>query len=116
MVISSPNAAGFEYLVLGEYHNDVNFGIPNYFSATTLRRLFESTGFKVVKLLTPGRLDVQHVRRNVLLMPDKIQIDSFLGQVIFDESEEGEAKRDYFQDFLRKYNLSGSMLVVAQKG
>jgi hypothetical protein len=48
-------------------------------------------------------------------MPDKVEINPFIEMIIMDESEDGNLKRDDLQAYLRKHNLSGSMLIVARK-
>jgi hypothetical protein len=41
---------------------------------------------------------------------------AFIEEIIMDESENGSLKRDDLQAYLRKHNLSGSMLIIARKG
>jgi len=115
LFISSPNIAGFEYQMLGEHHFDIKFDVAKYFNIETMTRLLERIGFEIVEISTPGRLDIEHVRSEVLLMPDKVEINPFIEMIIMDESEDGNLKRDDLQAYLRKHNLSGSMLIVARK-
>ena len=112
---SMPNYSGFEYQILGRNYDDVYFNTANYFSIKTIRILFENNGFKILKIMTPGKLDVQRVRRVFLQNPDKIEICSFLKEIILDETESGQIKRGDLQEYLRKHGLSGSMLLVAIK-
>jgi 2-polyprenyl-3-methyl-5-hydroxy-6-metoxy-1,4-benzoquinol methylase len=115
LFISSPNFSGFEYKILGRYHNDVNFKIPNYFDIDTLSKLLVRVGFEVVEVSTPGRLDVQHVQQKLNLSPDKIRMDSFWNDLFLDQSRIGQERRDALQVFIRNHKLSGSMLVIARK-
>ncbi len=115
LVVSSPNFDGFEYQALGPWHNDVTFKLPNYFTRPTLLRLLEDAGFRAIETSTPGRLDLQHVQRNVLLMPAKIRLDPFIRSIVMDAGAMGGRMQADFQDFLRKHQLSGSMLVAARK-
>ena len=112
---SMANYCGFEYQVLGKHFDDVYFNVSNYFSIKTIGKLFENNGFKILKIMTPGRLDVQHVRRSILQNPDNIEMCSFLKEIVLDESESGQIKREDLQVYLRKHNLSGSMLIIAIK-
>ena len=101
--------------MLGEHHFDIKFDVAKYFNIETMTRLLERIGFEIVEISTPGRLDIEHVRSEVLLMPDKVEINPFIEMIIMDESEDGNLKRDDLQAYLRKHNLSGSMLIVARK-
>ena len=116
LFISSPNMDGFEYQMLGEHHFDIKFDVPKYFNVETLTRLLRRIGFKIVDISTPGQLDIAHVRSEMLLMPDKVKIPPYVEKIIMDESENGNLKRDDLQAYLRKHNLSGSMLIIARKG
>jgi 2-polyprenyl-3-methyl-5-hydroxy-6-metoxy-1,4-benzoquinol methylase len=115
LFISTPNIDGFEYQMLGEHHFDIKFDAPKYFNIETMTRLLRRIGFEIVDISTPGHLDIEHVRREVLLMPDKVKIPPFIEKIIMDESESGNLKRDDLQAYLRKHNLSGSMLIIARK-
>jgi len=116
LFISTPNIDGFEYQMLGEHHFDIKFDIAKYFNIKTMTMLLRGTGFEIVEIFTPGQLDIEHVRSVVLLMPDKVTIPPFIERIIMDESEDGNLKRDDLQAYLRKHNLSGSMLIIARKG
>jgi len=115
LFVSSPNIDGFEYKMLGEHHYDLKFDIPKYFNIETMTRLLKRIGFKIVGISTPGQLDIEHVRREVLLIPDKVKLNPFIEKIIMDKGENGKQKRDDLQAYLRKYNLSGSMLIIARK-
>ena len=115
LFVSSPNIDGFEYKMLGEHHYDLKFNIPKYFNIETMTRLLKRIGFKIVGISTPGQLDIEHVRSEVLLTPGKVRISPFIEKIIMDESGNGNLKRDDLQAYLRKYNLSGSMLIIARK-
>jgi 2-polyprenyl-3-methyl-5-hydroxy-6-metoxy-1,4-benzoquinol methylase len=115
LFVSTPNISGFEYQMLGEHHVDVKFDIAKYFNIETMTRLLRSVGFGIVEVSTPGQLDIAHVRSEMLLMPDKVKIPPYVEKIIMDESENGNLKRDDLQAYLRKHNLSGSMLIVARK-
>jgi hypothetical protein len=101
--------------MLGEHHYDLKFNIPKYFNIETITRLLKRIGFKIVGISTPGQLDIEHVRSEVLLTPGKVRISPFIEKIIMDESGNGNLKRDDLQAYLRKYNLSGSMLIIARK-
>lgn len=115
IIISSPNFMGFEYQVLLEWHNDVTFKIPNYFSIKTLPMLLKKIGFTIINSYTPGRLDVQHVLRNTNLYKDKIRLDPFVENIICDDSPAGDKVREEFQKFLSNNSLSGNMLIIAKR-
>ena len=115
LFISAPNVAGFEYQMLGKHHFDVKFDISKYFNIDTITKLLRRIGFRIVNISTPGQLDIEHVRSEALLMPDKVKITPFIEKIIMDESVNGNLKRDDLQAYLRKYNLSGSMLIIVRK-
>ena len=72
--------------------------------------LLKSAGFEVVAIETPGFLDVDIVKKE--LISKNLKNNSFLYDLCVNKFE--TAGND-FQEFLRKHNLSSHMMVTAKK-
>ena len=76
-IITSTTSSGFEYQVLGEY--SPNLVAPdrlNLLSLEALTKQIENAGFEVIEASTPGRLDVEMVKKTFEKCPD-IPLESF---------------------------------------
>jgi 2-polyprenyl-3-methyl-5-hydroxy-6-metoxy-1,4-benzoquinol methylase len=112
LVLTTPNIKGFDLLVLGKLANGIcGPNHLNYFHPNSIKILLERCGFKVLEILTPGRLDVELVRKKYLKKELSLENNAFL-RYIFDEKWDISGK---FQNFLAENNLSSHMWVVAQK-
>ena len=111
LVLTCPNIRGFDFQVLG-YGGADNFGIAhiNMFHPASLQLLLERTGFRVVSVATPGRLDADLVRQKVLSGAFDVSGQPFLKRVLVDE---WERLAEPFQAFLRENGLSSNMMVTA---
>jgi hypothetical protein len=84
----------------------------NYFHPESLSSLVRSSGFAVLEVQTPGKLDAELVRKKVLAGEFDLGDQRFLRQILVDKWEQvGEA----FQAFLAGNQLSSHMWLVAQK-
>jgi 2-polyprenyl-3-methyl-5-hydroxy-6-metoxy-1,4-benzoquinol methylase/Zn ribbon nucleic-acid-binding protein len=111
-VISTPNSAGFDFTALGELSSGVNFYNLNYPNARALSELLEQSGFDVLEVETPGRLDAELVRKQALAGAVDLSGRPFLQQVLIDDWERvGGA----FQQFLADNLLSSHMWTVARR-
>ena len=85
LILTTPNIKGFDLMVLNKLSDNV--GGPNhlnYFHAKSLKRLLKNSGFEMIELLTPGKLDAELVRKKILsgdldvsnnpFIDDKIQV------------------------------------------
>ena len=69
-------------------------------------------GFKVIEKFTPGRLDAEIVRKQVIKRNYSIKDQPFLFQVLI---ERWDDLGDKFQTFLSENMLSSHMWIVAQR-
>ena len=112
--INTPNGEGFDFQILKE--KTVNITPPehlNYFNPYSIGLLAKRAGFKIVKVGTPGILDVQIVMREI--ENGKINLkkeNNFLQYLLYDTSEETVSN---FQKFLTDNLLSSHMFIIARK-
>lgn len=113
LILTCPNIIGFDFTVLGK-NKAPNFGLEhiNMFHPESLKLLVEAEGFSVVDIRTPGKLDADIVRNQVLQGEFDLDRQPFLKQVLIDEWETLGAG---FQKFLADNLLSSNMLLVARK-
>jgi len=110
LVLSCPNAEGFDIATLGPRSLAVDAEHVNLFTPGSLRRLVESAGFEVLAVHTPGRLDAEFVRDAALR--GEIDLDPFLRRMLIDEWERlGQP----FQGFLAEHGLSSHMWLAARR-
>lgn len=107
LVLTCPNIAGFEASVLGILSSTISMEHLNYFNPQSMTNLLAASGFDIVELTTPGRLDVDIVRKQV--QSGKLSPPAFLSQLVSEKV--GHA----FQEFLSSNLLSSHMQVIAQK-
>lgn len=113
LFLKCPNIKGFDFVVLGK-NKAPNFGLEhiNMFTPHSISILLEKHGFTVLDVITPGKLDADIVRNQILDGKFEVQDNPFLKRVLIDE---WERLGDAFQQFLADNFLSSSMLVIAQK-
>jgi SAM-dependent methyltransferase len=112
LVISCPNSSGFDAIVLGEKWGSFDLGHLNLFNLDSLSSLLETCGFKVIQKTTPGKLDAELVRKEVLEGAFDLENQPFLKHILIDKWHEvGSA----FQHFLSDNLLSSNMLIAAQR-
>lgn len=110
LILTCPNGRGFDLGILGTLSDTYNFEHLNYFNPRSLSRLLESCGFKVLETRTPGKLDVDLVRKAVLGGQLDISGNAFMRQVFVEEYDRLSAP---LQTFLAENQLSGHMEIVA---
>jgi SAM-dependent methyltransferase len=113
LVLTTPNVEGFDLLLLKDKSD--NTAAPdhiNYFHPESITLLLERSGFKVMEILTPGKLDVELVQNKVLEGRISLDENPFLKRVIVDDYEALGAS---FQCWLANNGLSSHMWVVARK-
>jgi 2-polyprenyl-3-methyl-5-hydroxy-6-metoxy-1,4-benzoquinol methylase len=112
LILTSPNVRGFDIETLGEASATVDAEHLNYLHPASLGALLERCGFVVEEAVTPGRLDAELVRKQVLAGELCVSTQPFLQRVLIDEWERlGEP----FQDFLAANGLSSNMWVVGRR-
>lgn len=105
-------SSGFEYQILdGESPRLHPPDRLNLLSIEAIQSLLNETGFEVMELSTPGRLDVEIVRTAAENNPD-IVLPEFL-QYIFKNRD--EKAWHSLQDFLQQNRLSSYVRVMARK-
>ena len=111
LVLTCPNGQGFDTAMLGAASPSVDTEHVNLFNPNSARVLLERCGFTDVETATPGRLDVEIVRRAELAAEVNLGSDPFWRLVLRDRFDTLGAD---FQGFLSEHGLSGSMRVSAR--
>jgi 2-polyprenyl-3-methyl-5-hydroxy-6-metoxy-1,4-benzoquinol methylase len=110
LILSCPNLKGFEVAALGTASRTVDPEHLNYFHPRSLEQLLTKTGFEVLELTTPGKLDAEIVRKRAL--DGHVQLDPFLHTLLL---ERFEASGAAFQRFLVDHQLSSHMWAIARR-
>jgi SAM-dependent methyltransferase len=112
LILTCPNGKGFDVMTLRELSSAVDNEHLNYFHPRSLTRLLERGGFKTLEVTTPGQLDAELVRNQVLAGAVDLSSQPFLRRVLV---EEWERLGTPFQRFLAAEGLSSHMWIVARK-
>lgn len=112
LLLTCPNAAGFDIATLGALSPAVDPEHLNLFTPQGLRTLVERCGFTVLEVTTPGRLDAEFVREAVLRGDLDLSGQPMLRRTLVDEWDElGEP----FQRYLADNGLSSHMWLAARR-
>lgn len=115
--VSTPNIEGFDFKVLGKHNR--SFSPPGhlvYFTPTTFVDILNRAGFKDVKVQTPGKLDVENVRNELLRSPNlTLEMDPFLRELLLADGEKFENARENFQKYLADNGFSSHMIALCKK-
>jgi 2-polyprenyl-3-methyl-5-hydroxy-6-metoxy-1,4-benzoquinol methylase len=112
LVIACPNGKGFDVETLGPLSNTVDHEHLNYFNPASLAALLDRSGFETLESFTPGRLDAELVRTQILSGDYNVSEQTFLKKVLVDE---WDRLGQLFQDFLVQNGMSSNMWIVARK-
>jgi 2-polyprenyl-3-methyl-5-hydroxy-6-metoxy-1,4-benzoquinol methylase len=112
LILTTPNIKGFDLLTLGPMSDNIGGDHLNYFHPESLTCLLQDCGFEVLEMLTPGKLDIELVRKKVLCGEFNISDQPFLKLVLI---EQWNSLSQPFQHFLADNLLSSHLWVVAQK-
>lgn len=112
LVLSCPNGLGFDIELLGSNALAVDAEHVNLFNPDSLSHLLEDTGFDVLDVSTPGRLDAELVRDAVLRGEFDVSMDPFLRRVLVDDWERLGWP---FQEFLASNRLSSHLWLAARR-
>ena len=110
--LTANTMSGFEYQILGD--KSPRLHPPdriNLLSIEAIHNILTESGFEVVELSTPGRLDVEIVRNAIESNPD-ISVPEFL-EYIFKNRD--ERTWHSLQDFLQQNRQSSYLRVAARK-
>ncbi len=111
-IITSATSSGFEYQVLGEYSpNIIPIDRLNLLSLEAFTSLLEKAGFEIIEVSTPGRLDVEMVKRTYEKHPD-IPLDPFW-KYLFRYRKENALHS--LQEYLQQFQLSSHVRLAAIK-
>jgi len=112
LILTCPNAKGFDIRLLNEVSDSVEPEHLNYFHPQSLSNLVEKTGFLVEEVSTPGKLDAEIVRKKHLDGLFSLEKYPFLHQILTDEWDRTGLR---FQNFIADSGLSSHMWLVARK-
>ncbi len=112
VVITCPSIDGFDVVTLQTHSDTIDHEHVNYLNPVSLRQLATECGFKVLEIVTPGRLDADIVRNKVLAGVINLDGQPWLQRVLIDR---WETLGQPFQEFLAANNLSTHMWMVATK-
>lgn len=111
-VLTTTTSSGFEYQVLSEHSpNLIPFDRLNLLSFEVLLELFKSNGFKVVEASTPGRLDVEIVKKALEKTGDMPE-GNFWRYIFNHRSPEA---LHTLQEFFQRFQLSSHVRIAAIK-
>lgn len=110
-IFTCPNGKGFDTMMLDVAAPAVDTEHVNLFNTSSIAVMLKAAGLSSLSVETPGRLDVELVRRGVLAGDLDLSAQEFLRQVIIDDYQ---VLGGAFQRFLTDNNLSGNMRVVAK--
>jgi SAM-dependent methyltransferase len=112
LILTCPNVLGFDIQELHERSIAVDHEHINYFHPASLRVLLERAGLELLEVHTPGKLDAELVRKQVLAGNHSLDAQPFLKRMLIDEWDtQGEA----FQEFIAARGLSSHMWGVARR-
>ncbi|MET4697232.1 2-polyprenyl-6-hydroxyphenyl methylase/3-demethylubiquinone-9 3-methyltransferase [Constrictibacter sp. MBR-5] len=112
ILLTCPNIQGFDTILLGSASSAVDHEHLNYFNPDSMALLLRRAGFEDIEVTTPGRLDVDLVRRALAegtVAP--AQLGPFLAHLL-DRNDAGTDT--LLQDFLRRARLSSNLQAVAR--
>lgn len=105
LILTTPNCHGFDIALLGNKSDQINPEHLQLFNINSLSLLLKSCKFKVLEVMTPGKLDVDIVKNKI--KDGEYTPEPFLQSLL--------NTGDKFQKFLADNNLSSHLWVVAQK-
>ncbi len=112
LVLSCPNVKGFDVALLRELSSTVDTEHLNLFHPRSLGQLLDRNGFEVLEVSTPGKLDAELVRKEVVAGRFSLEGRPLLQHLLMDEWERWG---NPFQDFLVENGLSSHMWIVARR-
>ncbi len=112
ILLSCPNMLGFDTMTLGELSSSVGGEHINMFNPHSVALLLERAGFKMLDVSTPGKLDVELLRKKALAGDWDVSAQPFLAEVLLERYDDLAGP---LQDFLVAHKLSSHMVVLAQK-
>jgi SAM-dependent methyltransferase len=112
LVLTCPNGRGFDVELMGPVSSAVDVEHLNLFNPDSIAHLLGRCGFEVLEVTTPGRLDAELVRKQVLAGRFELAGHPFLRRVLVDEWDRLGGP---FQNFLAEHGLSSHMWAVGRR-
>lgn len=113
LMLTCPNIAGFETLLLERESNTVDHEHLNLFTPQSLAALSKRCGFENVQITTPGRLDVELVQ---IALSEGVIDKAALGPVISRLIDHRDpALMERLQNLVSDAGLSSHMLLLADR-
>ncbi len=112
LILTCPNGKGFDVTVLRELSSAVDVEHINLFNPESLALLMRSCGFDVIESQTPGQLDAELVRKQILSGAFDAKHHPFLQRVLIDD---WDRVGNNFQRFITDNNLSSNMMLIARR-
>lgn len=112
MILTCPNYLGFDILCLGKNSDSLDAEHINMFNPESISLLVENSGFSIIEISTPGKLDVDIVRNSYLSNDISFKENGFM-EYMFKHADED--RMNNFQEFLSKNLLSSHMMIAAKK-
>ncbi len=109
LILSTPNERGLETRELGANSTNVSFDHVRLYNPSSIEILLKRNGFRVIELITPGKLDTQRLAEMKVNSPNYFKHNPALDFLL----EQGNNALDLFQIFLQKNLQSSHMRVVA---
>ena len=108
VIVTGLGCEGFDVQVLW----DKSKAVHDFLSVEGFENVFRRAGFRLVEMITPGKLDFDIVKNRLAQNPDlNPGLARFLAAVV----KRSEQAVEDFQAFLRKYALSSHIWVIARK-
>lgn len=111
-IVTTPNAKGFDVEILQELSDTFDMEHINLFNTHSLPLLVRKCGFEVIEIITPGKLDVELVKKNIESGKLKIKEHPSFPNIRLDNLS---AIGDTLQEYIAKNKISSHMWLVAKK-
>jgi 2-polyprenyl-3-methyl-5-hydroxy-6-metoxy-1,4-benzoquinol methylase len=112
VIFSCPNGEGFDVAMMQESSNVIDHEHLNYFNINSISQLLKRSGFDILKISTPGKLDVELVKNFSLLKKNKNELFnhrvSWLNKI-------SDSEIKILQKWIVRNKLSSHMFIVAKK-
>lgn len=109
LILSTPNERSVETRELGTNSTNILFDHVRLYNPSAIEILFKRNGFRLIELVTPGKLDSQRLVEMKAKSPDYFKHNPALDFLL----DQGDDVLELFQMFLQKNLQSSHMRVVA---
>ena len=111
IIISCPNGIGFDTDMLGPFSPSVDNEHVNLFSPKGIECILEKSGFKLISLQTPGKMDVEIVSNFFDENPGLFESENKFKKLL----QENNNSMEHLQNDISNKNKSGHMWAFGQK-